>query len=190
MRTDETDPGPHDAADRGPDGTGRRRHHGWHGRGGRGHDPAEDGTGSPGSDRGPVGQGDELFWLLRTTLRRLRRDVRDQLAPFELNPSQHRLLRTVARVGEPQRQTALAAALDVVPRSVTSVVDDLEQAGLVERRPDPTDRRATLVALTEAGRQVLAAADAERRRRADDLLARLSEAERADLLRLLHVLAD
>jgi DNA-binding MarR family transcriptional regulator len=37
---------------------------------------------------------------------------------------------------------------------------------------------------------VLAAADAERRRRADDLLARLTDAERAELLRLLHRLAD
>jgi DNA-binding MarR family transcriptional regulator len=69
-------------------------------------------------------------------------------------------------------------------------VDDLQHAGLVERRPDPTDRRATLVALTDEGRAVLAAADAERRRRADDLLARLTDAERAELLRLLHRLAD
>ncbi|HEY0216624.1 MAG TPA: MarR family transcriptional regulator [Cellulomonas sp.] len=137
-----------------------------------------------------AGQGDELFWLLRTTLRRLRRDVRDQLAPLELTPSQHRLLRTVARAREPQRQTALAAALDVVPRSITSVVDDLQHAGLVERRPDPTDRRATLVALTDEGHQVLAAADAERRRRADDLLGRLTQDERTELLRLLHRLAD
>jgi DNA-binding MarR family transcriptional regulator len=138
----------------------------------------------------PAGQGDELFWLLRTTLRRLRRDVREQLAPVDLTPSQHRLLRVVARAGAPQRQTALASALDVVPRSITSVVDDLQHAGLVERRPDPTDRRATLVALTDEGRAVLAAADAERRRRADDLLARLTDAERAELLRLLHRLAD
>lgn len=144
-------------------------------------------TGTPSSDELP--QGEELFWLLRTTLRRMRRDVREQLAPVDLTPSRHRLLRVLARAGEPQRQATLAARLEVVPRSITSVVDDLQTAGLVERRPDPTDRRATLVALTEHGRQVLATADIERRRRADDLLARLADDERTELLRLLRLLA-
>ncbi|WP_263120333.1 MarR family transcriptional regulator [Cellulomonas sp. RIT-PI-Y] len=133
---------------------------------------------------------DELFWLLRTTLRRMRREVRDQLAPVELTPARHRMLRVLARSGEPQRQATLAGWLDVVPRSITSMVDDLEHAGLVERRPDPTDRRATLVSLTPEGRAVLGAADAERRRRADELLSRLSPAEQDELFRLLHRLAD
>jgi hypothetical protein len=85
----------------------------------------------------PGNPGDELFWLLRRALHTMRRDVRERV---DLTPSRHRLLRVVARA-EPQRQTALAAALDVVPRSITSLVDDLERSGLVERRPDPTDRR-------------------------------------------------
>lgn len=133
---------------------------------------------------------DELFWLLRTTLRRMRREVRERLAPVDLTPARHRMLRVLARAGEPQRQATLAGWLDVVPRSITSMVDDLEQAELVERRPDPTDRRATLVALTDQGRAVLATADAERRRRADELLSRLSPDEQAELFRLLHRLAD
>lgn len=133
---------------------------------------------------------DELFWLLRTTLRRMRREVRDQLAPVELTPARHRMLRVLARSGEPQRQATLAGWLDVVPRSITSLVDDLEHAGLVERRPDPTDRRATLVSLTPEGRAVLTAADAERRRRADELLSRLTPVEQDQLFRLLHRLAD
>lgn len=144
----------------------------------------------PDHRRTPVDQGDELFWLLRRALRQMRRDVREHVDTVALTPGRHRLLRTLARSGEPQRQATLAGWLDVVPRSVTSVVDDLEQAGLVERRPDPTDRRATLVALTEAGRQVLTVADEERRRRADDLLARLEPAERTELLTLLHRLVD
>jgi len=135
----------------------------------------------------PVGPGDELFWLLRRALHTMRREVREQI---DLTPSRHRLLRVLARAGEPQRQTALAAALDVVPRSVTSLVDDLERARLVERRPDPTDRRATLVVLTGDGRAVLADADRQRRRHAEQLLARLAPAERGELLRLLHRLVD
>jgi DNA-binding MarR family transcriptional regulator len=135
----------------------------------------------------PAHPGDELFWLLRRALHTMRRDVREQV---DLTPSRHRLLRVVAREPEPQRQTALAAALDVVPRSVTSLVDDLERAGLVERRPDPTDRRATLVAATDEGRAVLAEADRQRRRHAEQLLARLEPAEQTELLQLLHRLVD
>ena len=135
----------------------------------------------------PAHPGDELFWLLRRALHTMRRDVREQV---DLTPSRHRLLRVVAREPEPQRQTALAAALDVVPRSVTSLVDDLERAGLVERRPDPTDRRATLVAVTDQGRAVLAEADHRRRQHAEELLARLQPAEQDELLRLLHRLVD
>lgn len=131
--------------------------------------------------------GDELFWLLRRALHTMRRDVRAQV---DLTPSRHRLLRVAARFPAPQRQTTLAAELDVVPRSVTSLVDDLEAAGLVERQPDPTDRRAALVAVTDRGRAVLAEADAGRRRHAEQLLGRLDPAERTELLRLLHVLVD
>lgn len=131
--------------------------------------------------------GDELFWLLRRALHTMRRDVRERV---DLSPSRHRLLRTVARAPEPQRQTALAAALDVVPRSITSLVDDLEHAGLVARDPDPSDRRATLVRVTDEGRAVLAEADRQRRRHAEELLGRLGPGEQAELLRLLHVLVD
>jgi DNA-binding MarR family transcriptional regulator len=143
--------------------------------------------GHPGHPADAPHPGDELFWLLRRALHTMRRDVREQV---DLTPSRHRLLRVVARAAEPQRQTALAAALDVVPRSITSLVDDLEHAGLVERQPDPTDRRATLVALTDEGRAVLTEADRQRRRHAEELLARLEPAERDDLLRLLHRLVD
>jgi DNA-binding MarR family transcriptional regulator len=117
----------------------------------------------------------------------MRRDVRAQA---DLSPSRHRLLRVVARAPEPQRQTALAAALDVVPRSITSLVDDLERAGLVAREADPTDRRATLVTVTDRGRAVLAEADLRRRAHGEELLARLDPGERAELLRLLHRLVD
>jgi DNA-binding MarR family transcriptional regulator len=50
-----------------------------------------------------------------------------------------------------QRQHVLSQALRCTPRNVTDLVDALEAAGLVSRGPHPTDRRATLVSLTEAG---------------------------------------
>jgi DNA-binding MarR family transcriptional regulator len=83
----------------------------------------------------------------------------------------------------------LARRLDVVPRSATSVVDDLERLGHVRREGDPQDRRATLVVLTAGGTSVLD--EIRRRRRAGlaELLDRLTPAEQAELVRLLSRLA-
>jgi DNA-binding MarR family transcriptional regulator len=63
-----------------------------------------------------------------------------------------RLLNTLKRDGE-QRMGQIAAALEVTPRRVTSLVEALEGDALVTRRPHPRDRRSTLVTLTEAGRE-------------------------------------
>lgn len=69
----------------------------------------------------------------------------------------------------PARLTALAAAEGVTQPSMTQLVQRLERQGLVARVGDPDDGRVTLVAVTDAGRDVLA----ERRRTRDDHLARL-----------------
>lgn len=50
--------------------------------------------------------------------------------------------------------TVIGARLQVHPTSVTNAVDRLESAGLVQRLPHPTDRRTTLVALTDDGRRL------------------------------------
>ena len=59
--------------------------------------------------------------------------------------------------GGPMTQRALADALRVTPRNVTGLVDALEADGFVVRAAHPTDRRATLVTLTERGTSVMAA---------------------------------
>ena len=79
----------------------------------------------------------ELAELLSHTARRLRRGSTTQLAPLGLTYAQARVLRLVAADGRPLRMADLAAALDVVPRSVTTMVDALEAAGLVARQPTP-----------------------------------------------------
>jgi DNA-binding MarR family transcriptional regulator len=56
----------------------------------------------------------------------------------------------------PSRLTDLAAALGLDPSSVSRQVSSLERAGLVAREPDPSDRRATRLALTSHGRDVIA----------------------------------
>lgn len=68
-----------------------------------------------------------------------------------------RALRRLA--AEPLTLRALAEELNADPPYVTLVVDDLEQRGLVERRPHPSDRRAKLVRLTRAGRAAVAKAE-------------------------------
>lgn len=56
----------------------------------------------------------------------------------------------------PSTQRALADALKVTPRNITGLVDGLVATGYVTREPHPTDRRATLVSLTEHGAATLA----------------------------------
>ncbi|WES63383.1 MarR family winged helix-turn-helix transcriptional regulator [Microbacter sp. GSS18] len=86
-------------------------------------------------------------------------------------------------------QRELADFLRLDPSQVVALVDDLQRRGLVERRPDPEDRRANVVVATADGVRVAAAArvvaeDSERR-----VHARLSEQERAQLTDMLKRIA-
>jgi DNA-binding MarR family transcriptional regulator len=89
----------------------------------------------------------------------------------------------------PVTQRALADALDVTPRNVTGLVDGLVAIGYVTRERHPTDRRATLVTLTERGAATLAAMDAGHRELAALLFGEMSERQLGSFLRGLdHVL--
>ena len=65
------------------------------------------------------------------------------------------LLRLRATQDRPRRMSDLAAEISFTPSSFTRLVDAMEEAGLVERTTDPTNRRATLLRLTPAGGQRL-----------------------------------
>jgi DNA-binding MarR family transcriptional regulator len=125
--------------------------------------------------------------LLHSVMRGLRREAAG--AAGNLTPGQARLLRQLHRAGGPLRAVDLATALDVAPRSVTTKVDQAEADGHVRRLPDPTDRRARLVELTDAGREALHEQWVGRRPGAAARLQRLSAADRAELLRLLAAVA-
>jgi DNA-binding MarR family transcriptional regulator len=88
------------------------------------------------------------------------------------------------------RLSALSDRLHIAPRSATEVVDALESRGLVQRQPDPDDRRATLAALTEHGTSVLDAIRAARGTEAERIFDRLSPTDRAHLARILRKLRD
>src|SRR3569623_1960654 len=88
--------------------------------------------------------------------RGLRRRYFQAMAPWDVTPGQFRALRAICASG-PVRRSVLAETLGIAPRSATEVVDALQQRGLVERVPDPADRRAIGVVPTRAGREAEAA---------------------------------
>jgi DNA-binding MarR family transcriptional regulator len=135
----------------------------------------------------PVGQLAEL--MVRNSWR-LRRGAARELAPLGVTFGQARVMRVLAAADGPMRMADLATSLEIVPRSVTSMVDGLETAGLVARDSDPHDRRSVLVTPTAEGQALLARMDRARRAGAEDLFGRLSDDERRTLLTLLVALDD
>jgi DNA-binding MarR family transcriptional regulator len=88
------------------------------------------------------------------------------------------------------RSSELAQLLHIAPRSVTEVVDALETKGLARRSPDPSDRRATLVALTDRGNELSEEVRRARGVESEKLFDRLSATDRDHLTRILRKLLD
>jgi DNA-binding MarR family transcriptional regulator len=143
-------------------------------------------------DRGIAGQRDsagdeslsEAFWAVA---RRLREMSQESLAPWDITPAHLRALRVLKRHG-PMRLSELSEHLQIVPRSTTQVADALESRGLIERRPDPGDRRATLVEVTGHGTEVLDEIREARGTEAERVFGQLSETDRGHLTRILRKL--
>ncbi|MEV5883872.1 MarR family transcriptional regulator [Streptomyces sp. NPDC052020] len=129
--------------------------------------------------------------LLRLT-RRVHRIQKRHLEQRDLGitPAQSRLLRTLAHYTSPPRMADLAQRLEVVPRAVTTLVDGLEGAGKVRRVPDPANRRVIRIELTADGRTALRELRRARRSAAEEILAPLTDEQRAVLGGLLDTLVD
>lgn len=137
-----------------------------------------------------AGDGDEsLSDAVRSVARRLRQASVELLARWDLTPSQFRALRTLTR-HDTMRPSALSEHLRIAPRSATDVLDSLEAKELVQRRPDPEDRRATLVALTSHGVEVANDIRAASGSEAERIFDRLTPADRKQLARILRLLQD
>lgn len=112
------------------------------------------------------------------------------LAKFDLQPGWFDLLAALRRAGKPYQlnPTQLMHATMLSSAGMTKRLDRMAAAGLVERHPDPADRRGTLVRLTPRGRRTIDAALPVHVANEEELLAALSRAERRSLNALLRKL--
>jgi len=112
------------------------------------------------------------------------------LTPHGLQPGWFDLLAALRRAGTPYElnPTDLMAATMLTSGGVTKRLDRLAEAGLIERRPDPSDRRGTLVRLTTAGRKAIDAAIETHAANEKRLLEPLPAADRRTLDALLRKL--
>ncbi|NGO44146.1 MarR family winged helix-turn-helix transcriptional regulator [Streptomyces ureilyticus] len=94
----------------------------------------------------------EVVDLIGTVVARYHEEYDDAAAEHALTGAQARLLSLLCLEPLPMRR--LAQKLKCEPSNVTGIVDRLESRGLVERRPDPGDRRVKLAAVTDEGRRV------------------------------------
>ncbi|MBY9064735.1 MarR family transcriptional regulator [Sphingomonas yunnanensis] len=101
----------------------------------------------------------QLTALLIPLARSYRRHLDRELADLSLSHSSALAVMLLGRMEDGVRQGALAEQLGVEPPTVVPMLDQIERAGLAARRPDPADKRAKTLHLTDAGRALAAAAE-------------------------------
>ena len=97
---------------------------------------------------------EDLLFEINETARSIRRAFDQRAATMGVTRPQWRVLARLKRESG-LRQVELAERLDMEPITLCRIVDRLEEAGLVKRKPDPSDRRAWLLELTQKAAPVL-----------------------------------
>jgi len=128
--------------------------------------------------------------LLDAAARVTREHMNPLLAQAGLNVGEFDVLTPLRRAGEPYilSPTQLYEAALISSGGMTDRLDRLERAGLVERRPDPKDRRGRQIALTAAGKQLIDGMIGRMVAMETEMLSVLSEAEQKTLNALLKKL--
>ena len=139
------------------------------------------------NDQQPVPLESRLGYLLKHAQARLARTSAEALAPHGVDGHELAVL-VVLSAGEPLSQVEAAGRLGVDRTTMVSLIDGLEDHGLVERRRSPHDRRKNIVELTAAGRECLRRGEKARRAAARRFLAPLDEEAAASLVRALQTL--
>ena len=125
--------------------------------------------------------------MLAQVSRLMRRAFDERARAIGVTRPQWQVLSVLAR-NEGINQGALAEILEVEPITAGRMIDRLQDADLVERRPDPTDRRAWRLFLTERGTQLLDQLRPFARDTVEAALEGITEAERAELKRVLETM--
>ena len=113
----------------------------------------------------------------------------ERLGVLELTPPDAGILRMLRKAGGISQQE-LSARLRIHPSRLVAILDNLEKRKLVERNPNPEDRRLYSLALTAQGDEILERIGRVAREHQDALLASLSESERTKFAEMLQRIAD
>ncbi|MGW3887769.1 MarR family winged helix-turn-helix transcriptional regulator [Micromonospora chokoriensis] len=122
-------------------------------------------------------RGSTFGWSLGVVLRRWHEYVEEMLNDLPHGSRGYHILAVVVHEDVPT-QGALATRLAIDRSVLTYVIDDLENAGLIERKLDPQDRRARRVVATDRGRAALAEAERRVAHAEDHVLGGLPEDQR------------
>jgi DNA-binding MarR family transcriptional regulator len=130
---------------------------------------------------------EDLGFLIGDTGRLLRRAFDERVRTKGITRPQWRVLGLLNRFGG-STQVALAEMMDVEPITLGRMIDRMQEAGLVERRADPADRRAWRIHLTPAGQARLVELKPMANILFDDAVAGLSAKQQSDLETMLNVM--
>jgi MarR family transcriptional regulator for hemolysin len=128
---------------------------------------------------------DSFGSLLSRAARQWRRAADIGLRPFDLTEATWLPLVHIARAPSPPRQKDLAASMSLDGSSVVRLLDNLEAAGLIQRK-EGEDRRAKIITLTPRGRAIADKVETVARRIRSDALTGLSERDIETTVRVLH----
>lgn len=113
----------------------------------------------------------------------------ERIAAMDLTPPHAGILRAIA-TAPGRSQQALSSQLQLLPSRVVAFVDDLEDRGYVERRPNPDDRRQYALYLTPAGKELMQKLSRLARQHERALTSGLNDSQRAQLRELLATVAQ
>jgi DNA-binding MarR family transcriptional regulator len=117
------------------------------------------------------------------------RQFSERIGEVDLHPPLFRVLNLVD-AAEGRSQQAIGEAIEVPPSRMVALVDELEQRGLVERRPNPEDRRMRALYLTSKGRKTLARGREIAAAHERELTRGMPAADRKRLTQLLQKIVD
>jgi DNA-binding MarR family transcriptional regulator len=131
---------------------------------------------------------DSVGFMLSTLGHAISRRFIHALEPLQLHPREFAVLRAV-KANNGQSQQTLAERLRIPPSRMVAIVDELESRGLIERRPDPHDRRVRALYVTKRGQSLLQDAFNLVVQHEHAISEVLTVKERAELLALLNRIA-